>query len=321
VQEGLRRTGVLTYDIAGADAGDPMARAARSFGLQHAIGMALYRGSEVIGFHFGCRRDPARSFNARDKRIAAGLARSASIALQSRAALDALDSANRLKSEFVAAISHELRTPLNIIMGYASLLLEGAFGEVAADQLQALLRIDRSALNLFELVNGMLDLSRFESGRVRVDLSTVDLGGLLTQIEAETRELRQPAVTFRWRAHGLLSLRTDELKLKVVLKNLVTNALKFTAAGSVEVAARKHGDGVEVRVQDTGGGIAAETLPIIFEAFRQGPGTTRQQGGVGLGLYIVKRLLEVLGGSIRVESEVGSGTTFVLWIPCEPPGT
>lgn len=301
----------------GADE-DPMQRAALDLGLRWVLCMPLRRGAEIVGLHFACRRQHERPFTASDLRIASGFARLASIALQCRGALEALESANRLKSDFVAAISHELRTPLNIIMGYSSLLLDGAYGDVGDDRRPALERIDRNAATLFELISGMLDLSRIEAGRVSVDLGEVDVPALFDAIAAETRELCRPGVTLASTVDGIGTIRTDALKLKVVTKNLVTNALKFTDSGRVDLHARHADGGVEISVRDTGCGMGAEELAVIFEAFRQGPEAKRKPGGVGLGLYIAKQMVTVLGGHIRVASEPGRGSTFTAWLPLLP---
>jgi hypothetical protein len=151
-----------------------------------------------------------------------------------------------------------------------------------------------------------------------VAFDAVDPALLLSELKSETGELQQKrALRFVWElSGGLPALYTDAAKLKLALKNLIDNAVKFTPTGRVSIGAIGRDDGVEFIVADTGIGIAAEVLPIIFEPFRQGDSTlTRAHGGVGLGLYIVRELVTLLGGSVRVESQVGSGTTFRVWVP------
>jgi signal transduction histidine kinase len=226
--------------------------------------------------------------------------------------------ANRIKSEFLATMSHELRTPLSVVLGYTELLLEDTFGPLVKTQADALGRIDRSAHELLDLVTAVLDLSRLEAGRLPLTLQATEVEGLLQEVQTETRRLQEQAqLTFAWEIEkGLPMLDTDSGKLKVVLRNLLGNAVKFTKEGGITVAARSREGGVEFSVTDTGIGIPREALGVIFEPFRQiEHSATRQYGGTGLGLHIVKRLLEMLGGVITVESEVGQGSTFRVWLP------
>jgi signal transduction histidine kinase len=229
-----------------------------------------------------------------------------------------LERASRLKSEFVATMSHELRTPLNIVIGYTDLLLEGAFGDLTVEQVGIVQRMGKSTGELQELISATLDLSRLEAGRLPLELGEVHLRELIAEIEAESQELqRKPGVCVLWQvAPELPALYTDAAKLKTVLKNVIANAVKFTDQGSVTVRVGARDRGVEFGVTDTGIGIAPETVPIIFEPFRQADGSpTRRHSGVGLGLYIVRRFLDLLGGTVAVESAVGQGSTFRVWVP------
>ncbi len=230
--------------------------------------------------------------------------------------------ANRLKSEFIATMSHELRTPLNTIVGYTDLLLDGEYGSLSADQLKTLRIIGRHQLELGELINATLDLSRLEASKVALELSDVDLTDLLQLLETDARSLwANPDVQFIWNiAPGLPRLHTDRAKLKTVLRNLVGNAAKFTERGSITVEARAVPGGVEIVVADTGVGIPKDKQELIFEPFRQvDSSTTRRYRGVGLGLYIVRRLLMMMGGEIALESDVGRGSTFRIRLPLSSP--
>jgi signal transduction histidine kinase len=215
-------------------------------------------------------------------------------------------------------MSHELRTPLNVIMGYGDLLREGEFGSISSEQREILQRIDTSARQLLELINATLDLSRLEGGKFILERAPVSVDDVVGAVDAETRDLQQkPGVSVTWHvAPRLPRVYTDPLKLKVVLKNLVANALKFTEHGDVAIRAVRRAGGVEIAVSDTGIGIPPDTQAIIFEPFRQAERSmTRRYGGVGLGLYIARRLVDLLGGTISVESDVGRGSTFRVRLP------
>ncbi len=229
-----------------------------------------------------------------------------------------LREAHRLKSDFIATMSHELRTPLNVVMGYADLLADEAFGTLGAEQRGVLDRIQVSARELFELVTATLDLNRLEAGETPVQRSGIDLAALLAELAEDTEgRPRAPGVAVEWQLAPMLPpVETDRDKLWTVLRNLVHNALKFTERGQVTVTVDAHPDAIVFTVIDTGIGIADEHLPIIFDMFRQVEAAdTRRFGGVGLGLYVVRRLLEELGGDVAVESRVGEGSSFRVRLP------
>jgi PAS domain S-box-containing protein len=293
----------------------------RQYGISHGIYVALRRGNELIGVHTAARRVATR-FTSQEERIFRGIAQLASLALEHARVVEELERANRLKYDFVATMSHELRTPLNVIMGYSDLLLEGEFGTLAREQSEILRRIDSSAQQLMELINATLDLSRLDAGKLVLERAPVSVADLVHTLDVETRELQQkPGVAVEWHvAPRLPSLYTDPLKLKVILKNLVANAVKFTDHGRVAVHATRRAGGVEIAVADTGIGIPPDSQGIIFEPFRQAESSmTRRYGGVGLGLYIARRLVDLLGGTLSVESAVGQGSTFRVHLPSERP--
>jgi signal transduction histidine kinase len=291
-------------------------------GITHTLHVALRRGAEIFGVLTAGYRKRQEPLPARQARIAGGIAQLASLALENARLVEETERAHQVKSEFVATVSHELRTPLNVIMGYNDLLLGEQFGPVSAAQRETLERVARNARLLVDLINDTLDLSRIESGRMSIEPDDVLVPDVFAALNNETHELQQkPGVQFRWTAApDVPTLHTDPVKLKVVLKNLIVNAAKFTEMGSVTVAACARDGGVEVSVADTGIGISQEELPLIFEAFRHVNGsTTTHHRGAGLGLYLVSRLLELLGGTIAVDSAVGRGSTFRVWLPCEDP--
>ncbi|MBI4514573.1 MAG: PAS domain S-box protein [Deltaproteobacteria bacterium] len=292
----------------------------REYGITTALYAALRRGVDLIGTLVACYHGRTRPFTAQQQRIIRGIGQLASLALENARLVEQLEHANRVKSDFVATMSHELRTPLNIIIGYNDLLLEGIFGPLNSDQEDSLRRMLKSESELLELISTTLDLSRLEAGRLPVECQPLDLNALLAELRADAPAVwAKPGVRMQWQVAGELPpLRSDAVKLKAVLKNVIANAVKFTDDGSVTVRVCPRDGGVEIAVSDTGVGIGAEALPIIFEPFRQADSSaTRRFGGVGLGLYIVRRLLDMLHGSIGVESELGRGSTFRVAIPAD----
>lgn len=235
-----------------------------------------------------------------------------------RDAKEAAEQAERAKSDLLSILNHELRTPLSVILGYTDLFLEGTLGAPNEEQRGILQRLHANACSVLDLVSDGLNLSRLEAGRLTVESTEVSIPELFRAIEAETATLRElSGLRFSWSAdRNLPLLLSDPGKLKVIVKNLLSNAMKFTRAGEVTVGAHADNDAVEIYVKDTGIGIPQEQQSVIFEAFRQGS-TTNVRGltGVGLGLYIVKRLLDLLGGTVSVESEVGKGSTFRVRLP------
>ncbi|MGH9422137.1 MAG: PAS domain S-box protein, partial [Thermoanaerobaculia bacterium] len=190
-------------------------------------------------------------------------------------AKEAAEAASSAKSEFLATMSHELRTPLNIILGYISLMRELEFGPLTAEQSGALERVQKGAVELLHLIVATLDLGRLEAGRVPVVGEWVEPETLLREIDAETRELQEkPGIRVVWEIPpDLPSVHTDPAKLKIVIKNLLGNAIKFTDHGQIIIRGEECGRELLVTVCDTGIGISPEVLPIIFEPFRQGDGS------------------------------------------------
>jgi signal transduction histidine kinase len=290
---------------------------ARRGGWQRILFIALTQGDRVVGFQTACKREDA-GFGARQVTLARRLSYVASFAAACASLGRALAQASRLQSQFVANMSHELRTPLNVIMGYNALLLEGEYGPVDEFQRDILGRVAVRSRELLDLITSTLDVGRLESGRMPFDWRMVDVPRLMAEVESETRHLQtRSVVRFFWHCEEPLpALYTDPSKLRVVLANLIANAAKFTEKGEVDVVARATREAFQFVVSDTGIGIAPEMLPVIFEPFRKaGRDGDERPGGVGLGLYIVRSLVERLRGRVFVESRPGQGSRFVVQLP------
>lgn len=317
---------IAVLDVEQFSSEDGYARPAallRQFGVRTILFSALRRGGKLLGVLTAERRGERRPFSPQKVRIARSIGHLASLALETARMVEESEAASRVKAEFVATMSHELRSPLNVIIGYHELLLEGGAGPLDANQQELLERADRSARELLDVMTATLDLSRLQARRMVLDVGDVEVGELLDEIGSEVAESTGKAdLEVRWHAApDLPRIRTDRVKLKMVLKNLLGNAVKFTERGTIALEASRQDGGVEFSVTDTGAGVPPEAQEAIFEPFRQLDVTAEGAvDGVGLGLYIVKQLLAGLGGTIALESEVGRGSTFRVRIPVEPDG-
>jgi signal transduction histidine kinase len=230
-----------------------------------------------------------------------------------------LEVANRHKSEFLANMSHELRTPLNAVIGFSEVLLERMFGELNDKQADYLQDILSSGRHLLSLINDILDLAKVEAGRMDLELAPFDLPAALENTLTLVREraTRQAIRVTLAVDEGVGEIVGDERKVKQIVLNLLSNAVKFTSeGGQVSVRAAMADGAVEISVSDTGIGIAPEDQETIFEEFRQvGRDALRKHEGTGLGLTLTRRFVELHGGRIRVESELGKGSTFTFTLP------
>ena len=277
-------------------------------------------GSILVG------RTQAKAYTSNDMLLLKTFADQAVIAIQNARMFHEiqdkghqLEVANQHKSEFLANMSHELRTPLNAIIGFSEVLSEEMFGDVNDKQREYLLDIHSSGHHLLSLINDILDLSKIEAGRMELDLSSFNLAMLLDNTTTLVREraMRQGLTLSLDVAAGIADWVADARKLKQVVINLLSNAVKFTPAGGrVTLRARALDHAVEIAVVDTGVGIAADQQALVFEEFRQAGGDyLRKSEGTGLGLSLAKRFVELHGGSVRVESAPGEGSTFAFILP------
>ncbi len=290
----------------------------KRFGLTGSMSVAIRRGGELVGYHAVGMVSPCAGFSSAQQRIMAGLAHLISMALETNRLARELDLANRVKSDFVANMSHELRTPLNVIIGYHSLLLDDVFGALAPEQRDVLQRAGRSTRDLLDMVNATLDLSRHGDSLQPLEIEAVDLPQLVRELVEDVGAAGlHPGVELQSEVDGdLPTLYTDAVKLRMILKNLLQNAAKFTMQGMVRLSVRQRAERIEFRVADSGPGIAPELHKRIFEPFFQvDTNPLSGRGGAGLGLYIVRRLAEMFGASVSLRSELGSGAEFCLSLP------
>jgi PAS domain S-box-containing protein len=235
-----------------------------------------------------------------------------------------LEQASRLKSQFLANMSHEFRTPLNAILGYTHMLLQGVAGDLPANIKRQLTRIDSNGRHLLTIINEILDITRIEAGKMPMQISEFNLNDLVPEVMTELDPViarSKLAVTPRL-SDEPPQMVSDRQKVKQIVVNLLSNALKFTHEGGIEIAVTFDPPTrlATIAVQDTGIGIAPEHHEKIFEDFRQvDDSPSRQYGGTGLGLAICRRLASALGGRITLHSNLGQGSTFTLTIPAEAP--
>ncbi|MEV7626057.1 sensor histidine kinase [Actinoplanes sp. NPDC089786] len=232
-----------------------------------------------------------------------------------------LRAASEAKTRFLANVSHELRAPVTAIIGLGRLLTDDGSDQLTSDQGRQVDLIRTSASDLLSLVNDLLDLAKAEAGRIEPARTDVDLRAVFGQLRGTLRPLAtRPEVTFVVDEPGLASIRTDEVLLVQVLRNLLTNAIKFTAAGSVRLSVTQVDQDAVFEVADTGTGIPPELHERVFEEFYQVPGSRALSGkGTGLGLPYARRLVTILGGGLRVTSEPGKGSTFTVALPVGTP--
>ena len=287
-----------------------------------AIVVPLAARGRTLGLLALIRTRPRPPYNEEDLRLAGELGQRASIAADNARLYEAAEAASQAKSDFLAVMSHELRTPLTAIVGYQELLAAGIAGTVTDEQMKYLRRIGASAQHLREIIEEILTFSGLESGREMLRPEPTDL----TLLATDTADVVAPAA----REKGLtldvavpdhpIYATTDPAKVRRILLNLLNNAVSFTKEGGIRLVLERDDDEAVFRVQDTGIGIARESLERIFEPFWQEQrGLTREVGGTGLGLTVARRLARMMGGDVTVESELGKGSTFTARIPLTPP--
>ena len=301
-----------------------MREIAQRRGFRAALAVPLASESVIMGA-IGLRKIEPGPFTPRQIELLEAFAAQAVIAIQNvrlfteiQEKSRQLEVASQHKSQFLANMSHELRTPLNAILGYTEMMVDGLYGDLPEKAQTTLERVQSNGKHLLGLINDVLDLSKIEAGQLVLaaeDYSVADMVSTVmaaTESLAKTKNLALEANV----AAGLPRGVADSRRLAQVLLNLVGNAIKFTDEGKVEIRAVRADDNFEISVVDTGPGIAPADQAKIFEEFQQVDNTsTRKKGGTGLGLSISRKIVELHGGRITVESEVGKGSTFKVTLP------
>ena len=323
---GVIRTGrpqivpVVTDQFLAGRVRDPeLLRILREVGIISVMIVPLTSERRAIGaISFTATRESGRHYDRLDLAFAEEVARRAATAIENARLYREAQEANRLKDDFLATLSHELRTPLNAVLGWTRLLQSGRLSDTSTRH--ALEAIGRNATAQTQLINDLLDVSRIVSGKVSLDCASIALGPIIrdavdaVRVAADARHVQisvesDPRVGLVW---------ADRDRLQQVMWNLLSNAVKFTPPGGrVLIRLEGRANDIEVSIADTGIGIAPDFLPYVFDRFRQADSSsTRAHGGLGLGLAIVRHLVEMHGGTVRAESAgVGKGTTFVFALP------
>ncbi len=297
---------------------------ARRRGHRTTLSVPLVREGVAIG-NIQARRTEVRPYTDSQINLLQTFADQAVIALENARLFreiedksDELAQASQHKSQFLANMSHELRTPLNAILGYTELISDEIYGPVPESIREVLGRVDHNGRHLLDLINAVLDISKIEAGRLTLNLAEFSLRDLIYETVAGVEPLAvEKGLTVTVEAPtDLPSGRADAPRIRQVLLNLLGNAIKFTETGKVTLQARVHDDDFDVRVTDTGPGIAPADQQQIFDEFQQiDNSSTREKGGTGLGLAISRKIMHLHGGEMGVESVLGEGSVFWLRLP------
>lgn len=334
-------TPIMVSDYVAEFPDSPFLAIVQEAGLRSQVAVPLKAHNTVIGVLYAGSLVPHK-FREEDRELLSALADQAAIAIENaklyrdvkrhaeelevkvevrtrelQQANQQLEEASRHKSAFLANVSHELRTPLNAIIGFTRLVFRKTEGQIHALQKENLQKVLISAEHLLNLINGLLDLSKIEAGRMEVFVESFKLNEVLQMATSTVEPMLKDGVRLiKEIDQAIPSLNSDREKLEQIILNLLSNGAKFTEKGEIKVSAWQENGSLKLVVSDTGIGIEKEALNYIFEEFRQADmSSTRKHGGTGLGLAIVKKLVNLLGGEIEVESEVGKGSKFTITLP------
>ncbi len=299
----------------------------RQLGIGSLMVVPMVARGRVLGAITYVSSETEAQFSPADLGLAEDLAARCAVAVdnalhyrQAQEAKEEAQEASRAKTLFLSTMSHELRTPLNAIAGYTELMEEGVHGPLNQQQRDSLRRIQINQRHLLGLVNSVLNYAKLEAGRLSYDIQDLVLEEIFTDVDALIEPLAaKNEVTYDRRCSGDRTLRADAEKLRQILANLLTNAVKFTEpGGKIDISCEENGEDLLIRVRDTGIGISEEHAEEIFQPFVQiDDGYTREEEGTGLGLSIGRSLARGMNGDLTLESTLGEGSTFTLRIPVD----
>jgi signal transduction histidine kinase len=288
------------------------------------LSIPMIQGDQLLGV-FDVQSKQTNRFSKDDVRTLTALAEQITIAVrnaqlfaEAKAAREEAERANEVKSSFLASMSHELRTPLNAILNFTGFVADGDLGPVNDEQVEVLNRAGKSGQHLLNLINDILDMAKIEVGMMPLMVQEIDLREVLDSSIAIARGLLQgKPVELEVKIQSQLPIiQGDKRRLRQVFLNILSNAAKFTVEGQIRVYASQIDDNIQIRIEDTGIGIAPEDQHMVFESFQQARHNL-DVGGTGLGMPITKYFVEAHHGSIRFESAIGQGTTFFVDLPIE----
>jgi len=283
-------------------------------------------GQRLIGV-FSVQSTVENRFSEDDLRVLTTLAeqiavavRNAELFAEAENARQVAEQASQVKSQFLANMSHELRTPLNAIINFTGFVADGILGPVNDDQLDSLNKVMTSSNHLLSLINDILDLTKIEVGMMDLFIQDVDLNEALTSLLATAKGLvkDKPVEIITDIEENLPVISGDRRRVRQIMLNMVSNAVKFTPEGSITITARHRDDEIHLSVSDTGIGMSPEQQHLVFETFRQAKHELQETPGTGLGMPITKAFVEAHGGRIWFESEPEVGTTFYVVLPVKP---
>ena len=278
-------------------------------------GILAYRQTQLLAKQLECQNS---DLEAQKNELTAQAAELNHQNLELEAQKIQLGEASRLKTSFISNMSHELRTPLNSVIALSGVLYRRLANQIPQEEHSYLAVIERNGKQLLELINDILDLSRIEAGREETEITRFEMNALISEVVSiiEPMARQKNIALINNPTPEPILIQSDVSKCRHILQNLVNNAVKFTETGKVEIAIQRINDSIQIAVCDTGIGISAENIPLIFDEFRQvDSSTSRRYGGSGLGLAIAKKYTQMLGGSIAVESSPGHGSVFTLSLP------